>query len=38
MINIKTIWENQKPTGDIIIKTKIDEIKQLNCFSVEKMN
>jgi hypothetical protein len=33
MINIKTIWENQKPTGDIIIKTKIDEIKQLNCFA-----
>jgi len=32
MINIKSIWENQKQTGDIIIKTKIDEIKHLNCF------
>lgn len=32
MINIKSIWENQKPTGDIIIKTKIDEITHLNCF------
>ncbi|MBK8328500.1 MAG: PD-(D/E)XK motif protein [Bacteroidetes bacterium] len=33
MINIKSIWENQKPTGDIIIKTRIDEIKHLNCFA-----
>lgn len=33
MINIKSIWENQKPTGDIIIKTKIDEISHLNCFA-----
>ncbi len=33
MINVKSIWENQKPTGDIIIKTKIDEIKHLNCFA-----
>lgn len=33
MINIKSIWENQKPTGDIIIKTKIDEIPHLNCFA-----
>ncbi len=33
MINIKTIWERQKPTGDIIIKTKIDEINHLNCFA-----
>lgn len=32
MINIKSIWENQKPTGDIIIKTRIDEISHLNCF------
>jgi len=32
MINIKSIWENQKPTGDIIIKTRIDEITHLNCF------
>jgi hypothetical protein len=33
MINIKSIWENHKPTGDIIIKTKIDEIPHLNCFA-----
>src|SRR5690606_16961580 len=33
MINVKSIWENQKPTGDIIIKTKIDEISYLNCFA-----
>lgn len=33
MLNIKSIWENQKPTGDIIIKTRIDEIKHLNCFA-----
>jgi hypothetical protein len=33
MINIKSIWENQKPTGDIIIKTRIDEIKHFNCFA-----
>jgi hypothetical protein len=33
MINIKSIWENHKPTGDIIIKTRIDEIHHLNCFA-----
>ncbi|MEP7255935.1 MAG: PD-(D/E)XK motif protein [Ferruginibacter sp.] len=33
MINIKSIWENQKPTGDIIIKTRIDEISHLNCYA-----
>lgn len=33
MINIKSIWQNQKPTGDIIIKTRIDEITHLNCFA-----
>lgn len=33
MINIKSIWANQKPTGDIIIKTRIDEIKHLYCFA-----
>lgn len=33
MINIKSIWDNQKPTGDIIIKTRIDDIKHLNCFA-----
>lgn len=33
MINIKSIWENHKPTGDIIIKTRIDEILHLNCFA-----
>lgn len=33
MINIKSIWENQKPTGDIIIKTRLDDIPHLNCFA-----
>lgn len=33
MINIKSIWDNQKPSGDIIIKTRIDDIKHLNCFA-----
>lgn len=33
MINIKYIWENHKPTGDIIIKTRIDEIPHLYCFA-----
>ncbi|MDR2425081.1 MAG: PD-(D/E)XK motif protein [Prevotellaceae bacterium] len=33
MINIKTIWDSQKPTGDIIIKTKIDDIPHLNCYA-----
>lgn len=33
MINIKSIWESQKPTGDIIIKTKIDDIPHLNCYA-----
>lgn len=33
MINIKSIWENQKPSGEIIIKTKIDEIPHLNCYA-----
>lgn len=33
MISIKSIWENHKSTGDIIIKTRIDEIPYLNCFA-----
>jgi hypothetical protein len=33
MINILSIWTNHKPTGDIIIKTRIDEIKHLSCFA-----
>lgn len=33
MINIKSLWENQKPTGDFIIKTKIDDIPHLNCYA-----
>jgi hypothetical protein len=33
MINIKSIWDNHKPTGDIIIKTRIDEISHLYCFA-----
>ncbi|MBP1644837.1 MAG: hypothetical protein H6Q16_412 [Bacteroidetes bacterium] len=33
MINIKTIWDSLKTSGDIIIKTRIDGIKHLNCFA-----
>lgn len=33
MIDVKTIWENQKPSGDFIIKTKIEDIPHLNCFA-----
>lgn len=33
MVNIKSIWESQKPTGDIIVKTKIVDIPHLNCFA-----
>jgi hypothetical protein len=33
MISIKTIWEKQKPTDDIIVKTRIEDIKYLNCYA-----
>lgn len=33
MVNIKSIWETQKPTGDIIIKTRIKDIVHLNCYA-----
>lgn len=33
MVNIKSIWESQKPTGDIIIKTKIEDVPHLNCYA-----
>lgn len=33
MINIRTIWDSHKPTGDIIIKTKINDISHLNCYA-----
>ena len=33
MVNIKSIWETQKPTGDIIIKTRIEDIAHLNCYA-----
>lgn len=33
MINISTIWENLKPTGDIIIKQRIEDIPQLQCYA-----
>ncbi len=33
MINVKSIWESQKPTGDIIIKTRIDEVVHLSCYA-----
>lgn len=33
MINIKSIWDAQKPTRDIIIKTRINEVSHLKCFA-----
>lgn len=33
MVNIKSIWETQKPTGDIIIKTRIEDIPHLHCYA-----
>jgi hypothetical protein len=33
MIPIKSIWESQQPTGEIIIKTKIDTLPHLNCYA-----
>jgi hypothetical protein len=33
MINIKSIWEKHRPTDDIIIKTRIDEIPHMKCFA-----
>lgn len=33
MVNIKSIWETQKPTGDIIIKTRIEDIPHLYCYA-----
>ncbi|GGH02702.1 PD-(D/E)XK motif protein [Pedobacter zeae] len=33
MVNIKSIWEAQKPTGDFIIKTRLENIAHLNCYA-----
>ncbi len=33
MANIKSIWETQKPTGDFVIKTKLESILHLNCYA-----
>lgn len=33
MVNIKSIWENQKPDGNLIIKTKINEVNKFKCFA-----
>ncbi|MCU0440691.1 MAG: PD-(D/E)XK motif protein [Raineya sp.] len=33
MINVKTIWETQKPTGEFIIKTRIEDIPHLHCYA-----
>lgn len=32
MVDIKSIWGNQTPTDEIIIKTRIEEIPQFKCF------
>lgn len=33
MVNIKSLWESQKPTGETIIKTRIEDIPHLNCYA-----
>lgn len=33
MIDIKSMWANQTPTDEIIIKTRIEEIPQFKCFA-----
>lgn len=33
MINVKSLWESQKPTGEIIIRTRIDDIPHLKCYA-----
>jgi hypothetical protein len=33
MINIKSIWQNQMPTGEVIIRTRIEDINHLNCYA-----
>ncbi len=33
MVNIKSIWDNQKPDGSLIIKTRIEEVNQFKCFA-----
>lgn len=33
MVHIKSIWETQKPTGEIIVKTKIKDIQHINCYA-----
>ena len=33
MIDIKSIWANQSPTDEIIIKTRIEEIPQFKCYA-----
>lgn len=33
MVNVKSLWESQKPTGEIIIRTRIDDIPHLRCYA-----
>jgi len=33
MIDIKSIWANQSPTDEIIIRTRIEEIPQFKCYA-----
>jgi hypothetical protein len=35
MIDIKLIWENQKSTDEYIVRTKINEIKTVNCYAAK---
>lgn len=33
MVNIRSIWDTQKQTGNNIIKTRIEDIPQLHCYA-----
>jgi hypothetical protein len=33
MINLKSIWDNQIPQGENLIKTKIDAVQNFDCFA-----
>lgn len=33
MIDVRSIWDNQHPTGDLVVKTKIENIQHFNCYA-----
>lgn len=32
MVSVKSIWDSHKPAGEIIVRTRIDNIAHLNCY------